>query len=341
MATGYMHGAGESIPGNETNTPTLSTKVIYFPLQQAKASLNPDPMERDDELRNQDEPLPVLTDAYDPSWDFTARAYPDLLGFHLKNLLGPPTTTVGNGVITDPDAVAIPTGAYKHVWTAPFGPSGVSPQTSQFQLAYKDQSVFYKVKGCATEALSLETPEKGGAIVKASGPALYLARIADPALSPAYESLAVRPFVRGNLTLPTWLGSSATHENFSLAVSNPVTAVRSLGIASKYPDVMEKDDGVITFTGSLSQRQLGTADWDALRDATAFAATARWASDSIIASAYPYKLYCVMSAAQYVGGDVDDLDNKRRHGAQFNFKATNNGSTSVVVTLVNATSSYT
>ena len=341
MATGYLHGAFESTPGNEVNTPTLSTKVLYFPLITAKPDLNPDPMERDDELRNQDEPLPVLEEAHDPSWQYSARAYPDLLGFALKNLLGSPTTTTGNGVITDPDAAAVPTGAYKHVWTAPFGPAGASPMTSQLQFSYSDQGVYYKLKGCATESLAITTPEKGGARIETSGPAAYMARQSTPGLSPSYEALTVRPFTRGNLTLPTFLsGSNARFEDFNVSIAQDIDMVRSLGAASKFPDVVEKGDGLIVVSGQATMRSLDADDYDALQAATGFALVARWVSESIIASAYPYKLYVAASNAQFTGGEVDDLDNRRRHGAQFNWKATYAGSASVTITLVNATSSY-
>lgn len=341
MATGYLHGAFESTPGNEVNTPTLSTKVIYFPLITSKPDLNPDPMERDDELRNQDEPLPVLEEAHDPAFSYASRAYPDLLGFWLKAALGAPTTTAGNGVITDQDGVAVPTGAYRHVWTAPFGPAGVSPQTVQLQHSYKDQSVFYKLKGAAVEQLSITTPEKGGARLEVSGPAAYMTRQSDPALSPSYESLTVRPFTRGNLTLPSFLsGSNARFEDFTVNANVPVDMVRSLGAASKFPDVVEKGDGLIVFTGAATMRTLDQDDYDALKAATGFALTARWTNDSVIASAYPYKLYLVCTNAQYVGGEVDDLDSRRRHGASFSWKATYAGSASVTVQLVNATSSY-
>jgi hypothetical protein len=54
------------IPGNETNSPTLSTKIMYEPIQSFGPKLGANPMERDDELRNQDEPLSVLSDVYAP-----------------------------------------------------------------------------------------------------------------------------------------------------------------------------------------------------------------------------------------------------------------------------------
>ena len=340
MALGYLHGLFESIPGNETNSPTPSTKVIYFPLITARPSLGADHMERDDENRNQDQPLPVLPEAYDPSWEYESRAYPDLLGFWLKAMLGAPTTTAGNGVITDPDTVAIPAGAHRHVWTAPFGPAGASPQTSQLQFSYVDQAVYYKLKGAAVESLTIESPVKGGARVACSGPAAYMTRQANPSLTPTYESLALRPFTRGNLTLATWLSGTGTHEDFSINIANPIEMVRSLGIASRFPDVVEKGEGLIVVSGSVPKRQLDPDDWDALLNATGFSAKVKWINDSIIASAYPYKLFIEMSNCQYVAGDADELSNQRRIGGTFDFKATYSGSASVTITLVNATTSY-
>lgn len=341
MAQGYFKEQFESIPGNETNAPTLSTKVMYEPIQSAGLKLGSAHLSRDDENRNQDEPLPVITDRYNPSWEFASRMYPDTVGWRLKHILGAPTTATGDGIITDQNSVAVPVGAYRHRWTAPFGPTGASPLTSEMVAAYKDQSVFFKLKGAACDTMGIDTPEEGGATISASGPGNYHSRIADPSLTPAYEALAVRPFVRGNLLLPTWLTSTSTHENFGVSISNPVENVSSLGIASKFPDVMEKDAvGAITFTGSLAQRQLGTADWDALLGATGFTAKASWTSDSIIASAYPYKLFITFSNCQYVEGEAEALANRRRHGAEFTWKSSTPSAGSTVVELVNATTTY-
>lgn len=341
MARGYLEGKFESSPGNETNTPTLSTKEIFVPVNAPSTpALNPTPLDRSDELRGLDEPVQIFPDQYDPTWNVEARAYPDVLGFFLKGILGAPTTTAGNGTITDPDAVPIPTGAYRHVWTAPFLPTGITPQTMQLQWAYTDNSTFFKAKGAAVDTMNITAPDKGGCVMQASGPCLYLNTVSDPGLSATYESLSVRPFTNSNVTLPTWLSNSGTHDQVGLTISNPVDQVHSMGIPSKWPDVIEKGDGILNFTGTLMQRDLSSIDWNALRDNTTFAATVRFVNDTIIASGYPYKLYVAMSACQYIGGDPDGLDNKRHHGANFNFKAVNAGSASVTVTLVNATTSY-
>lgn len=341
MATGYIHGATESIPGNETNAPVLSTKVLYPPAVSFAPRLQPSHLMRDDEIRNLDEPLMALTERYAPEWDLESRMYPDTLGFLLKLIFGAPVTTAGNGVITDPDGTVIPIGATRHVWTAPFGPSGAFPMTAQWQVAYKDQGAFFKLKGAGCRQLSIETPETGGARIKASGPALYMQRITDPALTPAYESLAIPPFERGHLQIVTWLGGTGTTEDFTVNVENPMDPVATLGIASKFPDVLEKADSPITVTGSIPKRQLDIDDYDALLNATGFGTKARWLSTAIITGAYPYKFWVETDNSQYVSGGPNPLQNQRRVGATFDWKATSDGAgASSTFTLVNATASY-
>jgi hypothetical protein len=340
MPSGYVRESFESIPGNESNSPTLSTKKLFPPIQSVAPKLGAKPLSRDDELRNQDEPLAVVPDAFAPSWEYKSRAYPDVTGWRLKHVCGDPVTTAGNGIITDPDGAVIPTGAFRHVFKAPFGPAGANPITTQMEAAYLDQGTFFRLKGCACAELSIETPEEGGAGLSASGPANHMAKIANPALSPAFEALSIRPFIRGNLSL-SWLAGSGATQDFSLTIANPVEAARSLGIASKFPDIMEKaNEGPIVVSGSIPKRQLDPDDYDALVAATGFAALAKWVSDSIIVGSYPYKLFLAMANCQYVDGDIDALQNQRRHGASFNWKSTTASTGSTTITLVNATESY-
>lgn len=340
MANAYAQLKYETAPGYEGSTDTLSTKTIYPPLIGLKFALNPSPLKRDDEMRGNDDAVPQMAEMLAPSWDLTCRLYPDVAGFFLKAMLGAPVTTAGNGVLTDPDAVVMPTGVYRHVWTAPFGPSGISPQTMQAVLAWKDQGVFYRVKGMVTESLSISTPKQGGVQIKLAGRATYAVKIADPALTPAPESIAVKPFLRAGATLPTWLTGSGTTQDFDLSLTNPVTVDESYGSGSKYPDLVEKGDGVITTTGVISKRQLDQDDLDALVAVSGFAAIARWTNESFAFGTYPHKLYASMANAQYVDGAPDDLSNKRRLGGSFSFAASNAGTASTVLTLVNATASY-
>ena len=363
MATGYLHGKYEQNgasdytpkPGNEVTTPSYSSKLMYFPIQSAVPNLNPNPLERDDELRNYDQPLLRVTDTYDPTWDYTSRVYPDLLGWHLAKLLGRDTSSgysvAAGAAATDLDGTtALAAGQYAHTWTAPFGPAGAIPQTSQLTFAYKDQATFYQMSGCATEQLELDTPDSGGVGLKAQGPALYLNSVTDPSLTPAYETVARRPFVHGNLAV-TYADTSSGYttanagvaSGFTVQASQPVNAIRTLGVTSQYPDRMEKDDAPVMFSGSIAKRNLTKADWDAMKALQTFKLTAKWTSTDYITgtSGAKYGLSMTFANAQLVGGSIDPLDNKRRHGASFNWNAVYDGTTaSVVVKLVNATATY-
>ena len=119
--TGYIRGDFETTVGSEANSsPTLSSKTIYIPATSASLSLNPSPLTRDDEVRGIDEPIAALEDVHAPTWALETRAYPDVLGFLLKAKLGAPTTTAGNGVITDANG-----------W---FGRMGLKPGTYEVRM---------------------------------------------------------------------------------------------------------------------------------------------------------------------------------------------------------------
>lgn len=342
MATGYLRMALETFPGNEVNTPTLSTKKLFVPLISSQPTRGEAPLSRDDELRNTDEPLAMIPEAYNPTWEAQSRAYPDLMGFLYALILGPPSTTAGNGVITDLSGATVPTGATRHRWTAPFGPSGNSPSTAQADWAYKDQGIFLKGKGLAASDLSLETPDSGGAQVKVNGPGVFLDEQADPSLTPAYEALTVPPFFKGNLTLPTNLSGTGETQDFTLAINNPVEAVRNLGIASLFPSQMLKANtgGPIVVSGTIPKEVFDPQDFQALKSAAGFPLLAVWVSTVPITGAYPYKMGFEAKNAQYTDGSPDALQNKRRHGAQFSWKSTTTSSGSSVFEVVNATASY-
>jgi hypothetical protein len=296
-------------------------------------------------LRGVDEPISKLPDIYDPTWGVTLRAYPDPLGFLLKNMLGAPVTTAGNGIITDPDAGVIPTGATRHVFTAPFAasPGGTNfPNTAQYQFSYKDQSIGLKHKGAAVQSIAFNIPDSGGVTMAVSGPSLFAARIAEPGLSPSYESLTVAPFLEAFLTEVTWLGSSGTATEVSLSGANPCDPTHTLGTATRFPDTMFKADGPMQWSGSVTLRNLTTADYDALLNATGFAVKLRFRSTVLIgATAYPYTFWFEALNAQYVGGGPDPIGNKRIHGASFDWEASYAGTPgSTTLTVVNATASY-
>lgn len=347
MATGYLKSAFEypGVPGAELSTPTLSTKTLYAAVLDFTMTLGANPLERDDELIGLDEPRAIVPEVYNPTWSLTTRAYADTWAHLLTAMLGAPTTNTGNGTITDPDGTKIPTGAYRHVWSAPWGPSGLFPQTQEFVAAYKDQSVFYRVKGCATEQMNISVPASGGVQLEASGPANYIARINDPSLSASPDGTSVSPFQRAFASIETWLSNSyvtVAAQDISYSIANPVSQVESLAVASRWPAIVEKDDGPVVITGSVTPRQIDADDWDALVANTGFAALTKFVSTDTIASSYPYKAYIKLANCQYTGGGPDALSNKRRLGGSFDFKATNSSGSAghATITIVNDKSSY-
>lgn len=350
MPQGYVQLRGEQIPGNESVTPTLTTKTLYVPADEYMVDQGAAFLDRDDELRGLSEGIPHIPETYSGKWSLKSRMYPDTLGMLLACMFGISATgetgathytaTAGNGIITDPDGTVIPTGATKHAWVAPLGPSGASPKTFQSIAAYKDQGLFFKSKGSAVESFAIDTPDTGGAQIEASGGSAYMDAVSDPSLSPSYETLATRPFMRSGLLVATWLSGTATVADVGLQIGNPVDFVRSLGTESKHPDVVEKGEGLVTIGGSMDKRQLDIDDFNALRDATEFAAKLRWRSDTVIAAGYRYALFVELSAAQYTDANMAPLSNKRRLGGSFNFRAARNASASATITLVNNVSSY-
>jgi hypothetical protein len=343
MGKSYVREQLEKSPGYEGTTPELFKKKLDSPATSIDNAPEPSPLERDDEMRGSDEPLQIFADEFNPTWGFASRAYPDLLGFRLTHILGPPVSTAGDGAaVKDPEGKSVPVGATMHVWSAPFGPAGASPLTVDQILAYVDESTFVHVQGAGAEELTLSSDEAGGVKLAAKGPALYWNPIADPGLTPAPESLAVRPFMRRGLKVVTWQGNVRDLENFGVTVNNPISADRSMASGSGFPDILEKGDGPIVVTIEAPKRHIRKTDLEALMNAERFEMKASWISQSkIAATSYPYSLWLEGDGAQYTGGGPASLENKRRIGATYQAKLTSDGvGASSKFTLVNATASY-
>jgi len=345
MSANYVELSFETSVAKESNYSgmTFSTKKIFVPAQDFSLQDNPNPMERDDEMRGINDSMSVLKEKFNPSWELTTRLYPDLAGFFFKWLFGTPTTTAGDGIITDLGSVVIPVGCYRHRFAAPFStPSGNFPYTCRARIGYVDQTAYRTAYGLGVEKVSISTPDSGGCIIKLSGRATYLEAPSGSShgLTPSYEASSVRPFERSNLTLPAWLSGSATHENLDVECDRPLNVDHTLGGGSKYPDTVEKGDMHHVITGTLDQRYIDNDDLTALINATGFAGGLSWANDTVIASGYPYKVNMQMPNVQYVGGSTDPVSNKNRHGAKFNWKATYDSSASATLEVVNATTSY-
>ena len=228
------------------------------------------------------------------------------------------TTTVSTagsvGAVLDPDGNGIPTGAYKvtfakrHTNTA---------KSATMHLAYTEDGFYQVAQGMGLSALSISSD---GA-VKGTGMPLYVDGEANPALTPAYEALAIKPFRRGDLVV-TWLGGGANIQDFTIQFANPLEFGTHLGIQMYDPALLEHSKGQVGASGTIVKRNVSPTDYAAMRAATTFAAMARWRSPSMVGSsgAY-YGMWFSMPATQLVSGSNDPLTNSRRFGANYNWLA--------------------
>jgi hypothetical protein len=224
--------------------------------------------------------------------------YPDLLGFELATMLGDPVSTAGNGVITDPDAATIPVGATRHVWTAPYGRPGCSRRPRSASSATPTRASSSRPRAAAPAPSSLDTPASGGVSLKASGPALYLARISDPSAHPdlrgadrravrarALHALDVAREHRRDRRRHDRHGAGhgrRSHPRHRLEVPRPARARRRARVI---------------VTGSIPKRQIDADDYDALLAATGFAVKIRWQS-TVTIGATVLQVHALVRGAQ-------------------------------------------
>jgi len=321
------------------NAPTtapyrVGTDVAYLPI--TAATLTPDPqwIDRSDEVRAIEGGVPNLLDTFQVGGNIAVRNYLNVLPWLLVCSGFTATKTAGDGAITDPDAVAIPAGATRWVFTKR---SGVGARTMQVLQNFVDQGVFVKAQGMGVSGLSLNSAGE----VSADLMGLVYLRTADPNVTPSYDTQAIPHGRRGDITL-TWLSNSGVTDDFSLAVANSLLRHRSMGVATYYPDTLSQGDDRVKVTGSIPKYSLASADVDALLAGTTFASKARWVLPrNIGATSYPYKMWWDMPSCQYTGGGADALGNKRRHGGSFDFWAAwdETAGYDIKITIVNALAS--
>jgi hypothetical protein len=328
----------ETAQGNENTAPTLATKKLYLPVRSARLSPSPSHLDRSDELRSIQGAPPRLIEDYAPAGSISERGYwKDLTWLlELAGFVG--TAVQGDGAaVKDPDTVSIPLTAYR--WTF-VKRDAIAAQTAQIKINHKDENVLLTGNGYAVSQLGWNA----GGEVTADLAGLYVKRqAADAATVPAYASAAIPPMRRGELNL-AWLAGGGRPSDFSLSISNPLERVPdfSAAVPSAFPEALEFGDDQAYMTGSIPKRALNSNDYDALLAATTFAATAKWrSSKSILATAYKYGLWVEMPACQLVGGDADEIGNKRRIGASYDWFAAYDETLGydVKITLVNDVSS--
>lgn len=343
MALKYVECRRETgaAPGKESGvSSSFAAKTIYFPAISFTPDINANQLERDDETRTTNEPIRFDQEFFAPTWQMTIRMYPDPLAFLFTGHMGPPVSTAGNGAITDLGGATIPVGATRHRWDAPYAVASVPP-TLMFRIADPEAGIFYDVRGASIETISAASPDSGGIMVTIRGKANYISRIADPSLTATYESLAIPPMLRAFATL-SWLASSATTDSLEWTLQKNTDHDRSYGGASKWPDLAEHGEGVFQFLGTINKRTINTTDWDAVIAASRFTALIGYVSTAIIASGYPYKVFLQApnTSAAYTTGGPEDIMNRKRTPASFNFRVTRDAAQSASIEVVNATASY-
>lgn len=317
-----------------TTTPyRLASEKLYLPARAAVLSPSPEHLDRSDELRGILGAVPRLIETYGPAGSLSMRAYAKALTwlFEMGGFIG--TYTAGNGVITDPDSVVIPAGASRWVFNKR---SAIQAQTAQIKTNYKDEDMLITGQGFGVSSIAL--PASGELTADLMGLVLKDA-VHDASTNPAIDSSAIPPFRRGDLFL-TWLGSGGVVADFNLSIASALERIRTMSLnpPSYFPDVMEFGDDQVYLTGSIPKRVLNKTDHDALLAATTFAAKARWTSPKVIgATSYKYSMWIEMPACQYVGGQADEIGNKRRFGANYDFFAAYDEASGydVKVTIVN------
>lgn len=294
----------------------LSSVIRYMPAQGVRLDPAPSFLSRADEVRGIEGALAELIDGYAPAGQIRERMYLNDLVFLLQCAGLTDTITPGDGIITDPDGATIPATAYRHVFAKR---GGITAQTLQLILSYFDEGVFLKGQGFGVSNLALNAAGE----MTADLMGLVVANVADPSLTASYDAGTIVPLRRGDLTL-TWLGSTGVTDDFSLAITNPLVARRTLGLTtpSYFPDVMEHGDERVYLRGTMPKATLADADVNALLAGTTFSATAKWKSPKVIAATvYVYSMWIQMPSCQYVGGSFDEIANRRRFGGSFDFFA--------------------
>jgi hypothetical protein len=314
--------------------------VFYLPATQVDIDPKPVMLERDDELRGGFFAAPHSGVAeYAPEGTLDGRLYPADLGLLLYAACGGCVTTAGNGVITDPDSVAVPTGAYRHVFS---WKTTEIPQTMQLIYVPPNGVPFRKAQGVGIDELAVKVA--GGAQTYAAKLlALVAATISDPVLTPSYATAL--PWRSGEIAL-TWLSGSAITKDFDWSIKNGLAHERQLTTNSRYPDSIIYQQALPVVGGSIPKRSFDVDDWNALVNGTTFAAKIKCVHGTAFApvgaETYKHTFWVEMPACEYVTGKQDAIKNERRTEATFDWQARYDTATSkwATITLVNATAAY-
>lgn len=341
----YVRYLVEQAPNGQNGSNTLSATLFYRPLQSFNMKPSRVNDDRTDEFRGTPEPItPDVSGFGQVAGTATGRTYPNGIGLDFFMLLGAPVTTAGNGIITDPDAVAIPATATRHVWDSSVQDFSLI-RTTELKSAYGNSAgVFKRDRGVTCTQLDLAVGDQNAPqTFSATYAGLFEDRIADPSLTASYDATTITPFYRGNFSIATWLTGTASPIGAAFSFTNPVEPDPVLN-TSLWPSNWSRPNtagSVPRLTGTINAKTVDPEDYDAFIAATPFTYKMKWLSTlNIAATSYKYQMW-IEGAASYDDYDPDTMEHKLRHGANINFSAGKSGATQAFkVTLVNAVASY-
>lgn len=300
-------------PGTGPNR--VSTVTRDFPTTGARINANPSLLDRGNEARNLSAAVPSLSDSFAPDGALAERAYIDdlIFLFPLAGYVG--TFTAGNGVITDPDAGTIPTGASRWQFARR---AGITPQTAQVTALYANEGFYLQGRGFAISDYTLNAMGEFGS----TWAGLFVGNIGDPSIVPTLISPAIPPVRRADLKV-TWVSGGATASDFSISDSTGLQVSYDMGSNGSYfPETIEFADALPKLSGSISKRQLNANDWASLISAGTFSAKAKWLQTVVIgATVYKYTMWLEMPSCYLTGATPDEVSANRRRGASYNFEA--------------------
>jgi hypothetical protein len=265
-------------------------------------------------------PPASIVDRYAPAGSLRSRAYVNDLFFFLPLCGLGITITPGGAGVTDLAGVNVPAGAYKAT-LQPVTATTPIPQTAELTACYVPASTFTRTQGVGISRFGMSA--EGDWTADLVG--LVYGTISDPNYTPSWDSSAIPPLLAANFSVSAWLSGAgeATKEGFGFEIANPIEPYSGAGSASYYPSDLQVGEDVVVMTGTRTARYLTDADIDALVALQTFAARMKWQSPvNVAASGTPYRMLVDVPAAQYVGGDADELAHKRRFGGSWNWQAT-------------------
>lgn len=204
----------------------------------------------------------------------------------------------------------VPVGASKWVFSKR---EAINAQTAQIVINYARQAMKYVGNGYGVSNLTLNA--MGEAAADMMGLVCKRATV-DAATVPAYPSMSIPPFRRRELYIADLAGGGRIAD-WNIGISNPLERIFGLGLAvpTPFPDALEHGDDQVQVTGAIPKRVMDADDFDAIVNASTFAAKASFSSAVTIgATSYPYKLVVDMPACQYVSGQPGEMGNRRRFG---------------------------